>query len=446
LVIIAILIAVALFLLGQVIIRRVAHNDPWLTKALTVCLLLHLACAPAQIWVVDHIYGGISDYNGYVSKGAILSNGFRHLDFSLAPAHLPGIVSDGSVSIVTGVVFAIIGVNKLGAFFVFSFFSFVGTIFFYRAFTTTFGRAGSRRYGYLIFFLPTLVFWTSDVSKEAIMTFLLGLTGYGCARILAYRKGGYWLVVLSSAAGVFIRPNEVLLALGGFTMGMLLRPPNPNVRLEGPRRTIALVFLGSLLAAAIYVTLHYLPGVNGSLSLTKINTNNNGGQLGAGFGSSNISYSPSIWAYPKDIYSVLFDPLPLTAHGTSEWISAVENTVLLVVVLTSIRRLLLVPRVALARTYVAMCLVFTVAFLYAFASLGNAGLIERERAVMMPFFLVLLCIPCGPRHGPPRYEWELPRRVRIARRKAMAARTSAVSRARMGRHVAVSQPRPPHPP
>ena len=142
LVIIAILIAVALFALGQAIIRRVAHNDPWLTKALTVCLLLHLACAPAQIWVVDHIYGGISDYNGYISKGAILSNGFRHLDFSLAPAHLPGIVSDGSVSIVTGVVFAIIGVNKLGAFFVFSFLSFVGIVFFYRAFTTTFGRAG----------------------------------------------------------------------------------------------------------------------------------------------------------------------------------------------------------------------------------------------------------------------------------------------------------------
>jgi len=438
LVIIAILIAVALFALGRMIIRRVALDDPWLTKALTACLLLHLACAPAQIWVVDHIYGGVSDYNRYVSQGAILSEGFRHFDFSLVPAHLQGIVSDGSVSIVAGVVFAIIGVNKLGGFFVFSFLSFVGIIFFYRAFTTTFGRAGSRRYGYLLFFLPTLIFWTADVSKEAIMTFLLGLTAYGCARVLANRKGGYWMILLSSAGGVFIRPNEVLLALGGFIMAMLIRPANPNVRLKGSRRTAALIFLGSLLAVSIFVTLHYLPGVNGSLSLTQISTNNNVGV--AGNGSSNLSYSPSILAYPQDVYSVLFDPLPITAHGTSELLSAVENTVLLIVVLTSLRRLLLVPRVALARTYVAMCVVFTGAFFYAFAALGNAGLIERERAVMMPFFLVLLCIPRGPRHSPPRYEWELPRRARTARRKALTLRASAGRRASSGRHGGIAQP------
>jgi hypothetical protein len=437
LIIFAVLIGITLFILGRLIVQRVAKDDPWLTKALTACLLLHLACAPAQIWVVDHIYQGVSDYNRYVSQGAILSEGFRHFNFSLVPAHLQGIVSDGSVSIVAGVVFAIIGVDKLGAFFVFSFLSFVGTIFFYRAFTTTFGRAGSRRYGYLIFFLPSLVFWTADVSKEAIMTFLLGLTAYGCARVLANRKGGYWMILLSSAGGVFIRPNEVLLALGGFIMAMLFRPANPNVRLEGSRRTASLIFLGSLLAVSIFVTLHYLPGVNGSLSLTQISTNNNVGV--AGNGSSNLSYSPSILAYPQDAYFVLFDPLPITAHGTSEFISAAENTVLLIVVLTSIRRLLLVPRVALARTYVAMCVVFTGAFLYAFASLGNAGLIERERAVMMPFFLVLLCIPRGPRHSPPRYEWELPRRARIARRKELARRNALSRRAGHARPASSDQ-------
>ena len=38
----------------------------------------------------------------------------------------------------------------------------------------TFGGAGNRRYGYLIFFLPSLIFWTADVSKEGIMLFLIG--------------------------------------------------------------------------------------------------------------------------------------------------------------------------------------------------------------------------------------------------------------------------------
>jgi hypothetical protein len=427
LVIIALLIAVALFAAGRAIIRRVAGGNPWLYKALTVCLLLHLICAPLQIWVVDHVYQGIADYNRYDSQGALLSNGFRHLDFSLAPGHLHGIVSDGSVSIVTAVVFAIIGVNQLGAFFVFSWLSFVGIIFFYLAFTTTFGGAGNRRYGYLIFFLPTLLFWTADVSKEAMMTFLLGLTAFGAARILAHR-GGYWMVIPASAGGVFIRPNETLLALGGFTLAMLVRPADPHVKLEGPRRTLALIVLGSMLGVAIFVTLHFLPGVNGSLSLTQISKNNNTG-VGNGFGSSNLGYTPGLKGFPEDIYTVLFDPLPFNAHGGGEWFSAVENTLLIGLLLLSLRRVLLVPRVALARTYVTMCLFFTGAFLYAFASLGNAGLIERQRTVMLPFLLVLLCIPRGPRHRPPRYEWELPRRARIQRRKALALRAS-VPRAR----------------
>jgi hypothetical protein len=418
----SILIAAGLFALGRAIIRRIAplESNPWLYKALTVCLLLHLLGAPLQIWVVNHLYGGIADYNRYDAQGAILSNGFRHLDFALAPAHLMGIVSDGSVSIVAGVVFAIIGVNQLGAFLVFSWLSFIGIVFFYLAFTTTFGGAGSRRYGSLLFFLPTLIFWTSDVSKEAIMTFLMGLTAYGCARILAHR-GGYWLVIAGSAGGVFIRPNEVLLALGGFTLAMLVRPADPNAKLAGPRRTSALILLGSMLGVAIFVTLHFLPGAT---SLTAISKNNNS-TAGAGFGSSNLGYSPSVLAYPKDVYSVLFDPLPVNAHGGGQWITALENTVLVTVMLTSLRRLRLVPRVALARTYVTMCLFFTGSFLYAFASLGNLGLITRERTVMLPFLLVLLCIPRGPRHRPPRYEWELPRRARIERRKALALRPSA---------------------
>jgi hypothetical protein len=425
--VVAVFVAVVLFVLGRAIIRRLAEaeGDPWLGKVLTVCLLLHLICAPLQIWVVNHLYQGIADYNRYDSQGALLSNGFRHFDFSLAPGHLGGIVSNGSVSIVAAVVFAIIGVNQVGAFLIFSWLSFIGIVYFYRAFSVTFGGAGRRRYGYLIFFLPTLIFWTSDVSKEAIMTFLLGLIAYGCARILRNR-GGYLLVIVSSAGGVFIRPNEVLLALGGFVLAMLLRPANPTVKLEGSRRTVALIVVGAMVAAAVFVTLHFLPGVNGSISLNQISHNNSTG-VGAGFGSSNTGYSSSILSYPKDVYTVLFDPLLFNAHSGGQLITGLENTILLVVLLASLRQLRMVPRVVLARSYVAMCLFFTAAFLYAFAALGNLGLITRERTAMIPFLLVLTCIPLGPRHRRPRYEWELPRRVRIQRRKALARRGAAAA-------------------
>ena len=39
---------------------------------------------------------------------------------------------------------------------------------------------------------------------------------------------------------------------------------------------------------------------------------------------------------------------------------------------------------------------------------------------MVPLYLVLLCIPRGPRHRPPKYIWELTRRQRAAHRRAVA--------------------------
>ena len=96
----------------------------------------------------------------------------------------------------------------------------------------------------------------------------------------------------------------------------------------------------------------------------------------------------------------------------TELIAAFENTLILALILTSLRQLRIVPRAAFARTYVMMCLFYTVAFMYAFAALGNLGLITRERTLVFPFLFVLVCIPRSPRKRRPRYEWELRRRER----------------------------------
>ena len=71
----AFFIAAVLFAIGMTIIRRVVESegDEWLAKALMFCLLLHLICAPLQIWIVDHLYKGIADYNRYDAQWAALS-------------------------------------------------------------------------------------------------------------------------------------------------------------------------------------------------------------------------------------------------------------------------------------------------------------------------------------------------------------------------------------
>ncbi len=422
--IVVVVLAIALFFLGRrVIIPRIVKaegGDPWLSKVLTACLVCHLLAAPLEIWVVNHLYGGIADYTRYMYRGAALAGPFRHFDFNLNG--VGGIVDNGSISIVAGVLFAILGINQAAAFLIMSFLSFIGVVCFYRAFTLTFSGAGHRRYGYLIFFLPSLLFWTADVSKEGIMLFLLGVLTYGCAQVLA-RQGGLnaWLMIVAACAGaVFVRPNEMLLLLGGFTIAIIFRQASPSAKFEPARRTVSLVLLATMVGVVMFVTLHFLPGLHGSVNLAQINKNNQG--PGSGFGSSGVSYSGSPLAYPRDVYVVLFDPLPFNAHSGGERFQALQNTVLVVMLLASLRNLRILPRAAFARPYLIMCFIFVVSFCYFFASLGNLGLIAREASVMVPLYLVLLCIPRGPRHRPPRYIWELRRRQRAARRSAVAVR------------------------
>ncbi len=415
---IAILVALVLFGLGRLIIRRVAfaENNQWLVRIMTIGLVLHLVAAPTQIFVVEHVYGGIADWTRYTHQGAILAPNFHRFDFTLAGANLRQIVNDGSVSIATGIVMAIVGVNVTATFLVFSWVSWVGCIFFYRAFTLTFAGADHRRYALMLFFLPSLIFWTADVSKESIMMLSLGLVAYGGAKIFARRRGGFTLLVPGVVIGYYVRPNELLLVLSGFAVAMMLPTAAARQNLGGLRRFFGLVVLSGLLFISVYVTLHYLRGGGGTLSLNQTHQNNQG--VGTGFGSSGIPYSTDPITWPRDLYEVLFNPLIFKAHGNAQRVAGLENTILIILILKSLRNLRILPRAAFARPYLMLCAVYSVIFIYTFAALGNLGLIERERVMLLPFLLVLLCTPRAPKGSPPRYLWELRRKARLRVRRA----------------------------
>jgi hypothetical protein len=414
----AVLTAAILFGLGRVIIARVAfaENSEWLGRIMNWGLVLHLIAAPIQIFVVVHVYHGIADWTRYTHQGAILAPNFRHFNFTLAGANVRQIVNDGSVSIATGIAMAIVGINLTSTFLLFSWLSWIGCIFFYRAFALTFEGANTRRYALMVFFYPSLIFWTADVSKESIMMLSLGLAAYGGSKIFARRRGGFTLLVPGVVLGYYIRPNELLLLLSGFAIAMMLPTAAARQNLGGLRRFFGIVVLGGLLGVSVYFTLHYLRGGGGTLSLNQVHLNNQG--VGTGFGSSGIPYSTNIATYPRDVYEVLFNPLIIKAHGNAQRVAGLENTILIVIILRSLRSLRILPRASFARPYLMLCFVYSLLFLYTFAALGNLGLIERERVMLLPFLLALFCIPRAPKGEPPRYLWELRRRDRLRIRRA----------------------------
>lgn len=169
---------------------------------------------------------------------------------------------------------------------------------------------------------------------------------------------------------------------------------------------------------SVTVTVRYLHhGLNAN-ALQTTNANN----AATGF-SGGIPYSTNIATYPRDIYEVLLNPMLFNAHGFGQRVAALENTVILVLIVMSLRNLRMVPRASFARPYVMMCLVYTGSFIYTFAALGNLGLIERERTLVLPFLLVLLCIPRSPKGKRAKYDWELRRGDRLRRRAMIEQRT-----------------------
>ncbi len=250
---VAVLVAAVVLIVGLRVSRRIARvqGDTRFVKILMWSLVVHLLCAPAQIFIVDHLYNGVADYSAYVNRGAALAHNLRSGMFTFSNTRITGFTGDNIVYIASGVVQTVIGPNKLGEFFFFSGVAFLGEVCFLHAFSTTFPEVNPRRYAFLIFFLPSLLFWTADISKETIMTLALGIAAYGAARVLMRVKGGYRLLFVGVAIGIILRPNEVVLFLAGLALAMLFRTTDVKKRLRGTRKVLTFVTVVGGLAVAV---------------------------------------------------------------------------------------------------------------------------------------------------------------------------------------------------
>ncbi len=411
---VALAVAALLAWLGVLIAKRVSRSDPYraLAGVMVASVLLHLLCAPLQIFVVDHFYNGVADWLRYNHQGALLADMWRNGHFGLAGSGVNGILGNGAVSIAGGVVMTLVGPDQLAAFFVSAWLAYVGSVFFYLAFRVTFPRADRRWYALLIFLFPSLLFWTADVSKEAFMLLGLGVTAYGIALVMVGQRSGYLYLVGGGALSLFIRPNEIVILAVGFALAMVLRAVAVRATgsLRRPRNAFtmagAFVFVAGAVVITTFVAAHFLHGITSSgvgNSLNTLAANNRGN--GAGFGSSTVAYSSNPLWYPRDVYTVLFDPLPFTAHSVTQLFAAVENTLILFVVLCALPRLRRLPRICLNTPYVFSALFYSGVFVFAFAALGNLGLITRERTLLLPFLFVVLAFPMA-RSGADPYPWQ----------------------------------------
>jgi hypothetical protein len=382
------------------VLRRAARVDPdphTIYRIFVLGFAAKIVGTLLRYAVTFEVYGNRADATGYHGSGVRLSEAFREgpRAFSLvAEVDLPELTGTPFVALVTMIVYLIIGPSQLGGFLIFSWLSFWGMFWFYRACVVAFPEGNLRRYALLLFFLPTMVYWPSSIGKEAWMIFTMGLATYGVALVLKHKPLGYLTAALGLTGTAMVRPHVTVLIFMSLFFAFMLRRRSWSESRMGPVGKFAgvavlLVAGGVVLSQA--ASFFELDNV-GSQSANQVfeRTEAQSGQGGSEFEGTRPS---SPLQFPQAMLAVLFRPYPWEAGNAQAMIAAAEGTFLLVLMGTSLGRLVRLPSFLFRVPYVAYCLAFVVMFVFAFSSIGNFGIMTRQRTQVFPFLLVLLAIP-----------------------------------------------------
>jgi hypothetical protein len=122
-----------------------------------------------------------------------------------------------------------------------------------------------------------------------------------------------------------------------------------------------------------------------------------------GSGSTFTPVSPNNpVGFALDAVTVLYRPFPFEVRSPQALLTSLEGFALLILVAGSLRRLARLPLELVRRPYVAFAVVYTLAFIYAFSSLSNFGILARERSQLLPVLFVVLCSPRASTPSPDR--------------------------------------------
>jgi hypothetical protein len=388
---IGISLAVVSVVAGRAIARR--ETDPVIARLLVVAPVLKLAMSIVRFAVAFVVYDGSADAAVYHQEGVRLQASYAQGIFD-AELGRP-FVGTGFVRMLTGLLYTVTGPTMLGAFFVFSFLGFWGLYLSYRAFCTAVPEGDHRRYAFLVLLLPSLLFWPSSLGKEAWMTFGLGLFSLGAARVIVHRRHGFLLAAGGLLVTGVVRPHVAAMAAVALLAAYLTRRAPKGASITSPlKKLVGLAVLGAVLMVAVgeAQTLLGIDRFNAeAVESARTYVETQTGQGGSAFENAETDFEPS--KLPVALGSVLFRPYPWEAGNAQSVIASIEGLAVLTMFVIGWRRLVGAVRSVLVSPYVVLSLVYTVLFAYGFSSFTNFGILTRQRVQVLPFALVILCVP-----------------------------------------------------
>ncbi|HEU0098282.1 MAG TPA: hypothetical protein VFQ67_05845 [Allosphingosinicella sp.] len=283
---------------------------------------------------------------------------------------------------------------------------FWGLLFILRAFDDIHEELGQPTFSniYLLLFLPGLHYWTSAIGKDAPIFLGVAMCVWAAFRLPTR--------YVAFAAGVLItlpvRPHIALMALIAFAVTLSLGR-NTSLLMRAGLMVVVLAGIGSVAGL--------VEGTVSGLSLSSTDSVSefleSKSQVSEESGADVAITGAS---FPIKLLSLLFRPFFIDANGAMGYVASLENLVLLLIVLTLIRRAGTALAVFRSTLFARFALVFFVILTFLLALVNyNVGLGLRQKMMMMPallvFFAALMAVRAvqkGTVYGPGGAAYALP--------------------------------------
>lgn len=313
-----------------------------------------------------------------------------------ATGHLQ-VPGTGAIQLATGYLYLIVGSpSRMVAVYVCTMIATIGNLLFWLATRdSVVGRRGS--YAAWVLLAPTLLFWSSTLSKEAPILLGLGCLVMALRRSLSRQFGGRFAVYL--VVGVlsigFIRPFVTLILFTCFGVASLIARSNRQIgERPGGRFLMFILVLGGLAISA---------GLSGELLNVQAGQSvieaayDRAESTSSGQGFSAYAAEPvrSPLQVPGALSIVLLRPYIWETRTVFQVLASLESLALLTIGLLTIGALIQGRRRIRWDSLTLTSALYVILFSSAISTYGNFGLVVRQRAQVWQFviFLAFCTVP-----------------------------------------------------
>jgi hypothetical protein len=297
-------------------------------------------------------------------------------------------------------VYYLFGINVTTGYFVYGLLAVIGSYLWYRATVDAVPQVDKRLYLGLVLFLPSMAYWPSGIGKESVMQLAIGMVALATANLLRQRLLAAFLIGAPGAYLLwYVRPHllaMVMTAVGCAYIAGRVRAGDHGLR-GFIGRPVGLLLVALLVGFAVLQGTEFL-GIE-DLSIDSLESRiDEQSEVVTGGGSSFDTGGSSLnpLNLPQGAVTVLLRPFPWETDSPLQLLASLEGAVLATLILVRLSSL----GTALARSrstpLLLFCWVLVILYAATFSSIGNFGIIVRQRSLVLPALFVLLAVrPTG---------------------------------------------------